>query len=237
MRLTDPCVASRLDLPIADYVMLAITDSGHGMEPDVVERAFEPFYTTKSVGSGSGLGLSMVRGFVTQSSGHIDIKSTPGVGTTARIYLPRHEGRPQSAATEKSRDAIPEEASGEVVLVVEDNGDLRRLVIRLLDYLGYKGLEAATATEALERLRRGDEVDLLLTDMVLPGEMDGAALYERAEALRPGLPVLFMSGSSEPKSIGQGRVGEDYPLVRKPFRRLELAEAVSLALEMFRHKG
>ena len=209
-----------------DYVMLSVTDSGTGMPADVASRAFDPFFTTKDVGKGSGLGLSMVHGFVHQSKGHVDIKSQVGWGTTVRIYLPKVEG-----ATEQL--AAPGEAAPrgkERILLVEDNDEVRFHVSAMLASLGYEVTSAASGREALELLDRVGEVDLLFTDVVMPGGMNGREVAEEIRRARPGLRVLFTSGYAEGALQNDGRLEAGVLLLPKPYRKRDLAQKVREAL-------
>jgi CheY-like chemotaxis protein len=209
--------------------MLAVTDTGSGMAPEVREHVFEPFFTTKEVGAGSGLGLSMVYGFVKQSGGHVTVYSEPGEGTTIKLYLPRST---ETEATEKktATDQVPV-ARGETVLVVEDDPEVRTLAVALLSGLGYRIMEAATGPAALEQLGSTARVNLLLTDVMLPGGMNGRELAVEAEQCAPGVPVLYMSGYTEDAILHHGRLDAGAELLQKPFRRADLAGAVRRALD------
>src|SRR6185312_6771924 len=176
------------------YICIDVSDSGMGMSPDVVERAFDPFFTTKQVGQGTGLGLSMVYGFAHQSGGHCDIHSKPGEGATVRIFLPRHEAPAElPAPTVEAIPANGRHAHGELVLVVEDETTVRNIVVEVLQQLGYRTLEAADAESALDALRGVAALDLLVSDIGLPG-MDGRQLADVAREHHPQLRVLLMSG-------------------------------------------
>ncbi len=212
------------------YVMLAISDAGSGMNREVLEHAFEPFFTTKGLGRGSGLGLSMVYGFVRQSGGDVQIESAPGEGTCVRVYLPRtRDGEMQV----RGRIAPPPEAagpgprgSGELILVVEDDEAVRSLTVNLLQRSGYATAQAEDGPDALELLSRRPDVALVFTDVVLPGGMGGAALARAIQERRPGLPVLFTSGYTE-NAIGlRGRLPPGIELVSKPFTQATLAERI-----------
>jgi CheY-like chemotaxis protein len=199
------------------------------MPPEVRERVFEPFFTTKEVGAGSGLGLSMIYGFVKQSRGHVTIYSEEGEGTTIKLYLPRST---ETVAAEKkpATGEVPI-ARGETVLVVEDDPDLRSLAVALLSSLDYQIIEAATASAALEQLESIPGVDLLLTDVVLPGGMNGRELATEAARRAPGIQVLYMSGYTEDAIMHHGRLDADAELLQKPFRRSDLACAVRRVLD------
>jgi PAS domain S-box-containing protein len=218
------------DVPAGDYVLMIVSDTGHGMPESVRARVFEPFFTTKPDGRGTGLGLSMVYGFIKQSGGHIEVYTEEGHGTSIKLYLPRatHAGAahppPQAAASAAPRGS-------ETVLVVEDNADLRDIAARFPEQFGYTVVTAVDAAEALAILATRDDVDLLFTDIVMPGEMNGDELAAKAGALRPGIAVLYTSG--HPK--GALRTGDaarcDTPVLLKPYRAAELARAVRAALE------
>ncbi len=219
----------RADAKPGDFVMLAVSDNGAGMPPDVIERAFEPFFTTKDTGKGSGLGLSMVYGFVNQSGGHIKIDSEVGRGTTIRIYLPRKVGTSRPTGTRRvQRQSI---AGQETVLLVEDNDDLRDLTKMQLDRLGYTVFAAGDAEAGLSLLRDHPEIALLLTDIVLPHGVNGIELGERAVALRPRLKVLSMTGYTDQAALDALHASQPGRVLHKPFHREELASAVRAALD------
>ncbi|WP_119419393.1 CHASE domain-containing protein [Desertibaculum subflavum] len=212
------------------YVMLSVTDSGTGMSPEVVARAIEPFFTTKEPGSGTGLGLSMVYGFVKQSGGHLKIYSEPGLGTTVQIYLPRAQtlsdavpAQPRALAT-----AIPR--GRESILLVEDNADVRAMAMSQLTDLGYRVLPAEHGPAAIEILKSGEPVDLLFTDSVMPLGMTGRELAEAARGMRPGLRVLFTTGYRGIRREDE-TAAEKPDVLHKPYRKHELAERVRNALD------
>ena len=193
-----------------------MSDSGVGMAPETVAKAFDPFFTTKPIGQGTGLGLSMVYGFVRQSGGHVRLRSEPGQGTTVTIYLPRAL---QAAA------ATPSPAGGGVVLVVEDEPDVLVVVRDILSDLGYTVLEAGDGQAGLRIAESDAHIDLLLTDVGLPRGMDGHQLADAARQLRPGLPVLFMTGyADEPAACGDMEPGMQ--VIAKPFTLAALAAEV-----------
>jgi PAS domain S-box-containing protein len=198
------------------YVVLAVSDTGSGMTSDALNRAFEPFFTTKKEGAGSGLGLSMVFGFVKQSGGHVRLYSEVGHGTTVRLYLPVDQG---SAATDNARTSVgaSRRGTGERVLVVEDRDRVRRLTVRRLSELGYASLEADSGSSALALLDRGESVDLLFTDIVLPGGMTGIELAHKVRALRPGVRILFTSGFAEPDKLRRGVLTVNAAWLAKPY--------------------
>ena len=226
--LDDNYCRQNADVQPGQYVQIGVTDTGSGMGKDVIERAFEPFFTTKESGQGTGLGLSQVYGFVKQSGGHVKIYSEAGEGTTIKIYLPRFFGR-ASAAEEKA--AAPRRGrSGESVLVVEDDSDVRDYVVETLASLGYKVFEAGEAENALRLLDENPSVHLLLTDVVMPG-MNGRKLAEEARLRRPDLKILYMTGYSRNAIMHQGRLDNGVDLLQKPISSEQLASAVRKMLD------
>ena len=211
-----------------EYVVVAVTDNGSGMTAEVLERATEPFYTTKQLGQGTGLGLSQVYGFVRQSEGFLEIESTPGTGTTVRMHLPRVA----ATASAASRSASMRHGSG-TVLVVEDDPLVRELVTAQLEDLGYATLSAASGPEALQVLGEAASpaIDLMLTDMVMPGGMSGTELVREARARRPALRIVLTSGYV----AGAGQIAAeslpDVPMLPKPYRQTDLARIIEQALE------
>ena len=217
------------DLAAGQYVCISVSDTGVGMTPDVLARAFEPFYTTKPIGQGTGLGLSMIYGFAKQSHGHVKLYSEPGQGTSAKLYLPRHHA--DAAAPEPVPQLGEEHQSlhGEVVLVVEDEAVVRSLVIDVLVGLGYRTLEAADGGAAMRILDSKQRIDLLVTDVGLP-VMNGRQVYDAALATRPGLKVLFMTGYAENATLGNGMLAPGMEMVTKPFTMEKLARRISRIL-------
>ncbi len=211
------------------YVMIAVSDTGEGMTPEVLAKAFDPFFTTKEVGKGTGLGLSMVYGFVKQSNGYIKLYSEPGHGTTVKLYLPRAAG----AAGPDAASARPAEMRGgdETVLVAEDDELVRTHVASLLTGLGYRVLAARNGPEALDVLRQDRKIDLLLTDVVMTGGMNGMQLAEAAQRLRPALKVLFTSGYPGGAIAAQGKHDSRIDLLSKPYQRHELAAKLRMVLK------
>lgn len=212
------------------YVLIAVSDSGSGMSADVLNRAFDPFFTTKEVGKGSGLGLSMVYGFVKQSQGHIKIYSESANGTTVRIYLPR------SVGNQAESDIVAENPSGtttgsETILVVEDEDAVRVYVAMQLRALGYTVIEAIDANAALAVLASGTEIDLLFTDVVLPGGMNGRQLADSVKKTKPSLKVLYTTGYTENAVVHHGKLDAGVELLSKPYRRAELARHVRKVLD------
>ncbi len=219
--------------PSGDYVMVAVSDTGAGMSPEVMARAFDPFFTTKDFGKGSGLGLSMVYGFVRQSGGYVTLYSEPGLGTTVKLYFPPADG---AAAAEEAPPAAEEVRGSEAVLLVEDDAMVRRHVEGLLAALGYRTLVAENGAEALAILGRGERVDLIFTDMVMPGGMSGRDLAEAARRMRPDLKILFTSGYTNEmlKAGGTASPPSAEPaanFIAKPYRRRELAAKLRAVLD------
>ena len=218
--------ASELEPEAGDYVMLAVTDSGIGMPQHIVDRAFEPFFTTKEEGRGTGLGLSMVYGFVKQSGGHIAIESTVGVGTTVRLYFPRvalsSVVDPEIAQPEPTIEELPFD-----VLVVEDNASIRRMTVERLRELGARVVEADSAPAAVEILKGDSPIQLLLTDVVMPGGMSGLELAHQSSELRPGIKVVLASGFAGIFPTTGGVASE---LLQKPYRDEDLVRAIRRAL-------
>ncbi|HEX4196754.1 MAG TPA: ATP-binding protein [Caulobacteraceae bacterium] len=211
------------------YVLLSVTDTGGGIPKDVLARVFEPFFTTKGEGRGTGLGLSMVYGFVKQSGGHVTIYSEPGEGTCVKLYLPRYRG-PASQDEDAGEHRSVGAAEGEVVLLVEDNEGVRAYSAMSLTELGYRVLEAADAEGALPILRSDERIDLLFTDVVLPGR-SGRLLAEEAAQIRPGLRVLYTTGYSRNAIVHQGRLDAGVDLLSKPFTYDQLAAHVRRVLD------
>jgi len=211
------------------YVLISVTDTGSGMPGEVIDKAFDPFFTTKAAGAGTGLGLSQVYGFIRQSGGHVRIYSEIGEGTTVKIYLPRSFARDKPLTAGKTADDSPA-GKQEVVLVVEDDADVRAYVVETLSALNYSVREAANAAAALSILDDSGTVDLLLTDVVMPG-MNGRNLAEAAKLRRPGLKVLYMTGYSRNAIVHQGRLDAGVSLMQKPFSQNVLAMRVRTMLE------
>jgi PAS domain S-box-containing protein len=212
-----------------EYVMVSVTDDGSGMPKEVLDHVFEPFFTTKEVGKGSGLGLSMVYGFVKQSNGHVAIYSEPALGTTVRIYLPA-----VATSADKSPTLVPAETVAETgkesVLVAEDDPFVRSYAVTCLSSLGYKVIEAIDGREALHKLTEGAEADILFTDVVMPGGINGWELAERARQIRPGLKVLLTSGYALETLAERGRLPKGAVILNKPYRKAELARRLREAL-------
>jgi PAS domain S-box-containing protein len=217
-----------VDQPAGDYVVLSVTDTGSGMSAEVRERAFEPFYTTKEVGKGTGLGLSQVYGFAKQSGGVARIESKIGKGTTVRIYIPRADGHP--AVSTVSKEGIGKPPPGDAtILVVEDDPDVREMIVGILSDLGYRTLVAANGPEALAILDRDHSVDLLFTDIVMPAGMSGTELARQASRLRPDLKVLLSSGYT--RKANRWRSGRaEFPFIAKPYRPTTLGKKLEEVL-------
>ncbi len=213
-----------------DYVMIAVMDTGAGMDEETLKRAFDPFFTTKEIGKGTGLGLSQVYGFSRQSGGHAEIESKPGRGTTVRLYLPRQASLPEDLAEQHSAE-FSRPGGRESVLVVEDDDAVRAYATETLRDLGYRVAEASRGKAALDILKDVPHLDLLLTDVVMPGEFNGRELADEAVKRRPGLRVLFMTGYSRDAIIRQGRLEPGVHVLGKPFSLEELAEKVRSRLD------
>jgi len=218
VHLDEAYAAAHPDVKPSQYVMIAVSDTGTGMSPEVADRVFDPFFTTKPAGQGTGLGLSQVHGFIKQSGGHVAIDSEPGVGTTVRLYIPRHQ-RSDSQLTVQEPRPGPEwtqSPSGETILVVEDEDAVRKLTVEMLRELGYAALEAANADRALEVMEAYPEISVLITDIVMPG-MNGRILANEVLARRPGLPVLFTTGYTRDAIVHHGVIDPDVHVVIKPY--------------------
>jgi signal transduction histidine kinase/DNA-binding response OmpR family regulator len=214
------------DLPPGQYVLLAVTDTGTGMSKDVIDRIFEPFFTTKPLGQGTGLGLSMIYGFVRQSDGQIRVHSAPGHGTTMSLYLPRYGGEaPHGESARADRPGL-EGGFGETVLVIDDDPTVRLLMVDLLQDTGYRVLEAPDGPAGLKILRGETRIDLLLTDVGLPGGMNGRQVADAARVMRPRLLVLFITGYAENAVIGHGQLEPGMQVITKPFAMDALATKV-----------
>nr|WP_246388747.1 response regulator [Microvirga mediterraneensis] len=221
--LLDDRYALQHDVAAGQYVMLAVTDTGSGIPPEILERVFDPFFSTKPEGKGTGLGLSMVYGFVKQSGGHIKIYSEVGQGTTVKIYLPRvHE---QEDVLTDLR-AAPVRGGTETILVVEDDDEVRETAVALLSDLGYRVLKARDATSALSIIESGLEIDLLFTDVVMPGPLRSPELARKARLRLPHIAVLFTSGYTENAIVHGGRLDPGVELLPKPYSREDLARKI-----------
>jgi len=198
-----------------EYICIEVTDTGTGMSPEVAARAFDPFFTTKPIGQGTGLGLSMIYGFARQSNGHATIDSRIGRGTSVKIYLPRHSSdqvAEHATVTTKAQQA----GTGETVLVVEDESVVRGVILEMLEEQGYRTLEAVDGPAGLQILRADARIDLLVTDVGLPG-MNGRQLADQAREMRPGLKILFITGYAESVAIADGFLQPGMEMITKPF--------------------
>jgi PAS domain S-box-containing protein len=221
---------SHSEVTPGQYVVLSISDTGVGMDQATVAQAFEPFFTTKPVGQGTGLGLSQVYGFVKQSGGHLKIYSEPGEGTTVKIYLPRFDSPVAEEAHEASQVA-PEGSAAETILVVEDDADVREQSVEALGELGYRVLQAVDGPAALRLLKHEAHVDLLFTDVVLPGGMTGAQVAGEAKDIQPGLKVLFTTGYARNAIVHNGRLDPGVQLITKPYNFADLAAKIRDVLD------
>ena len=221
--LDDAYAAAQAELAPGQYVMIAVSDTGLGMTKEVAARAFEPFFTTKESGQGTGLGLSQVYGFVKQSGGHVKIYSEQNKGTTVKIYLPRFLDEGRESINQTSQPPIPTATEEEVILVVEDDDDVRANTTTMLRELGYEVLEASDGRSALQILEGKTSIDLLFTDVGLPGGVNGRQLADRARLQRPYLKVLFTSGYARNAIVHQGRLDPGVELLSKPFTLSQLA--------------
>ncbi|MCW8962697.1 MAG: PAS domain S-box protein, partial [Gammaproteobacteria bacterium] len=229
---SDFCARHSIGIP-GDYVMLEITDSGSGIPDDVQERIFDPFFTTKEVGKGTGLGLAMVYGFIQRSTGHILVDSTPGTGTSFKLYLPRSNELDEIAHTEKELSEIPPMGS-ETVLVVDDDKSLLETTCKLLHLQGYSVLTAGNGKQALEVLQNEPDIKLLFTDIVMPGDINGYQLVEKATTERPDLKVLLTTGYSKytEDSVYKGDItNHKVNLLYKPYSLMELAQKLRKSLD------
>ncbi len=216
------------EVAAGNYVMIAVADSGCGIAANHLDRVFEPFFTTKEVGQGTGLGLSMVYGFIKQSNGHIRIYSEAGHGTTVKIYLPQAAGVAQPLGEASSVAHI--EGGEEAVLVVEDDALVRKYVVTQVQSLGYRTFAAGDASEALTIIDEGKQIDLLFTDVIMPGSLNGRQLAVEALNRRPSLKVLYTSGYTQDTMVHDGRLDVGVLLLAKPYRKIDLAKMIRAAL-------
>ena len=230
VRLDEQYAAAHAEVAPGSYVLLAVTDTGHGMSREVLSKALDPFFTTKGIGRGTGLGLSMAYGFVKQSGGHLKIYSEEGQGTTVKIYLPRllHVDE----AVDESESAPVDRIKGNhSILVVEDDDDVRAYTVEILRELGYRVIEAHDGPSALRLIERQDrQIDLMLTDVVMPG-MSGRELADRARAVQPELKVIYTSGYTRNAIVHGGRLDAGVEVIAKPFTYQALAQKVADVLE------
>ncbi len=217
--LDDNCALRHAEVTPGQYVMIAVSDTGCGIDPEILGNVFDPFFSTKPEGRGSGLGLSMVHGFVKQSGGHINIYSELGQGSTVRIYLPRSR-EDEDAQIESG--ASPVSGGSETILLVEDDEDVRITTAEMLSELGYTVLRAKDADSALVVIESGAEIDLLFTDIVMPGTLRAPELAHKAEQKIPGITVLFTTGYAENAALRGGQLGGGLNLITKPYARDQL---------------
>ncbi len=226
--LDDGYASMNAEVTPGSYVMIAVSDTGMGIPPDMLDRVFDPFFTTKEVGKGTGLGLSMVFGFVRQTGGHIKIYSEVGQGTSVKVYLPRSTGVQETAA--EALQTANVEGGHEKILIVEDDALVRQYVVTQIKSLGYTALEAGNAAEALAIIDDDPAIDLLFTDVIMPGAMNGRHLADEAVRRRPSLRTLYTSGYTENAIVHHGRLDSGVLLLAKPYRKSELARMLRTAL-------
>ncbi|KIG11268.1 multi-sensor hybrid histidine kinase [Burkholderia sp. MR1] len=227
----DATVARRHDVPPGSYVKISVTDSGVGMPPEIVRRAFDPFFTTKPLGEGTGLGLSMIYGFTKQSGGQVRIHSAVDVGTTVSIYLPRQEAHDEAAPATAIAHEAEHADQGQTVLVVDDDDVVRMVTEEMLGALGYVTRSVADGASALAEIRKMKRIDLLVTDVGLPGGLNGRQVADAARQIRPGLRVLFITGFADAAVIGGNDLATGMSILTKPFSGDTLAERVRKAIE------
>jgi PAS domain S-box-containing protein len=227
----DEQAARKLDMPEGQYLSLCVTDTGTGMPPEVVARVFEPFFTTKPIGEGTGLGLSMIYGFAQQSGGQVRIYSEVGQGTTVCIYLPRHYGEIANDDPTAQLAVLPRSEQGETVLIVDDEPTVRMLVSDILEDLGYTAIEAGDSATGLKVLQSDVRIDLLVTDVGLPGGMNGRQMADAARVSRPDLRVLFITGYAENAVLGNGHLAPGMAVLTKPFAIETMAARIRSMIE------
>jgi CheY-like chemotaxis protein len=229
-RWIDQRMAKERGLEPGQYISVCVSDTGTGMTPEVIEKAFDPFFTTKPIGVGTGLGLSMIYGFAQQSGGAVRIYSEPGQGTLVCVYLPRHYGDAESQSLSPDLADAPR-GEGETVLVVDDEPTVRMLVTEVLSDVGYNALEADDGAAGLKVLNSGARVDLLVTDVGLPGGMNGRQVADAARTTRPGLKVLFITGYAENAVLSHGHLDPGMHVLTKPFGIDALASRIRKLIE------
>jgi PAS domain S-box-containing protein len=227
----DERAAKQHDIPEGQYLSLCVTDTGTGMSPEVIARVFEPFYTTKPIGEGTGLGLSMIYGFAQQSGGQVRIYSEVGKGTTVCIYLPRHCGEIDEERHASERLVLPRSVTGETVLVVDDEPTVRMLITDILDELGFNAIDADDSTSGLKILQSDVRIDLLVTDVGLPGGMNGRQMADAGRVNRPDLKVLFITGYAENAAVGHGQLAPGMAVMTKPFSMDAMAARIRSMIE------
>jgi len=227
----DDTAAKERDMEPGQYVAICVSDTGSGMSADVMAQAFDPFFTTKPTGQGTGLGLSMVYGFAKQSNGQVRIYSELGQGTTVKVYLPRHSGNLEEQADYAQSAELPRAGEGETVLVVDDEPTIRMLIGDTLSELGYQGIEVADAASGLKVLESDVKIDLLITDVGLPGGMNGKEMADAALTKRPKLKVLFITGYADNAAITNGHLEPGMQVMSKPFSMDKLAARIRSIIE------
>jgi PAS domain S-box-containing protein len=227
----DDHAARERELPPGQYVSLCATDTGTGMTPEVAARAFDPFFTTKPLGQGTGLGLSMIYGFVRQSGGQVRIYSEPGQGTTMCLYLPRYLGEVEDGRALPGRGEADYGGHGETVLVIDDEASVRMLIVDILEDAGYAAIEASDGPSGLKVLQSGARIDLLISDVGLPGGMNGRQVADAGRVLRPGLKVLFITGYAENAVVGNGHLEPGMHVMTKPFAVDSLGEKIRQVID------
>jgi PAS domain S-box-containing protein len=227
----DERASRKLDMPEGQYLSLCVTDTGTGMSPNVIARVFEPFFTTKPIGEGTGLGLSMIYGFAQQSGGQVRIYSEVGEGSTLCIYLPRHYGGVEDEEGDAKLAALVRSDQGETVLVVDDEPSVRMLITDILEDLGYLAIEASDSAAGLKVLQSDVRIDLLVTDVGLPGGMNGRQMADAARSHRPGLKVLFITGYAENAILGNGTLPPGMAVLTKPFAMDAMALRIRSLIE------
>ncbi|SPB17226.1 PAS/PAC sensor hybrid histidine kinase [Caballeronia novacaledonica] len=225
-RWIDLRAAQTHDMPEGQFLSLCVTDTGTGMTPDVIAKAFDPFFTTKPIGMGTGLGLSMIYGFARQSGGQVRIYSEAGQGTTVCIYLPRFYGGVDGDAADQAASPVSGAEAGETILIVDDEPSVRMLIVDVLEEAGYQVIEAADSVAGLKLLQSNVRIDLLISDVGLPGGMNGRQMADAARQARPELKVLFITGYAENSVIGSGRLDPGMQVLTKPFSIETLAARV-----------
>ncbi|MCP4998683.1 MAG: PAS domain S-box protein [Hyphomicrobiales bacterium] len=224
--------AKEVDVKPGDYIRISVSDTGTGMLDEVLNKVFEPFFTTKKAGGGTGLGLSMVYGFAKQSGGNITIYSENGFGTTVNLYLPRHEGAADASAKDtENAPAQSFQGSGELILVVEDDPRVRKLTLQRLEVLNYRTVSASDGKEALSLLRQKPDIDLVFTDLVMPGGVSGYEVADTVQQQYPKIGVLLTSGYAEDLVHSEELASRSVRLLRKPYRQAELARSVREAID------
>jgi len=225
----DDRAARDRELPPGQYVSLCVTDTGSGMTPDIVAKAFDPFFTTKPIGQGTGLGLSMIHGFVRQSGGQVRIYSEPGKGTTMCLYFPRFSG--ELGVGDEGEQHIADQGHGETVLVIDDEPIVRQLAVEILEDAGYAVMEAVDGPAGLKIIQSAARIDLLVTDVGLPGGLNGRQVADAARVIRPSLKILFITGYAENAAVGNGLLDAGMEVITKPFTVVALGNKVREMLD------